>query len=73
MKDDWLVRRLPKENTGRFAKIVLNFLQGCDTNTCSLEITGKAINQGDGKEMKVSWKLNFSAENSFINILKLFI
>ena len=54
MKDDWLVRRLPKENTGRFAKTVLYFLQGCDTNTCSLEITGKAINQGDGKEMKVS-------------------
>ena len=54
MKDDWLVRRLPKENTGRFAKIVLYFLRGRDTNTCSLEITGKAINQGDGKEMKVS-------------------
>ena len=26
-----------------------HFLQACDTNSCSLEITGKTINQGDRK------------------------
>ena len=54
MKDDFLVGHLPKEKARRFLKIVFYFLGACDTNTCSLEITGKAINQGDGKEMKVS-------------------
>ena len=49
MKDDCLVGHLPKEKTGRFAKIIFYFLQACNLNTCSVEITGKAINQGDEK------------------------
>ena len=68
MKDDYLVRHLPKEKTGKFAKIIFYFLQACDLKTCSVEITGKAINQGDGKGMKVPCKLYFSAKNSFIHI-----
>ena len=63
MKDDFLVGHLPKEKARRFLKIVFYFLGACDTNTCSLEITGKAINQGDGKGMKVYCKLYFSAED----------
>ena len=70
MKNDCLVRHLPKEKTGKFAKVIFYFLQACDLNTCSVEITGKAINQGDGKGMKVPCKLYFSAEDSFIHILK---
>ena len=69
-KNDCLVGRLPKEKTGRFAKIIFYILRACDTNTCSVEITGKAINQVDGKEMKVPCKLTFSAVNSFTNTLK---
>ena len=70
MKDDCLVGHLPKEKTGKFAKIIFYFLQACDLNTCSVEITGKAINQGDGKGMKMACKLYFLAEDSFIHILK---
>ena len=70
MKNDCLVGHLPKEKTGRFAKMILYFLRACDSNTCSVEIVGKAINQGDGKGMKVPCKLHFAAENGFINILK---
>ena len=70
MKDDCLVGHLLKEKTGKFAKIIFYFLQPCDLNTCSVEITGKAINQGNGKGMKVPRKLYFSAEDSFIHILK---
>ena len=69
-KDDCLVEHLPKEKTGKLAKLIFYFLQACDLNTCSVEITGKAINEGDGKGMKVTCKLYFSAENSFIHILK---
>ena len=70
MKDDCLVGHLQKEKTGRFAKIIFYFLHACNLNTCSVEITGKAINQGDGKGMKVPCKLYFSADDSFINILE---
>ena len=70
MKDDCLVGHLPKEKTGKFAKIIFYFLQACDLNTCSVEITGKAINQGDGKGMNLLCKLYFSAEDSFIHISK---
>ena len=70
MKNDCLVGHLPKEKTGRFAKMIFYFLRACDSNTCSVEIVGKAINQGDGKRMKVPCKLHFAAEDSFINIWK---
>ena len=55
MKDDCLVGHPPKEETGRFTKTIFYFLRACDRNTCSLEITGKAIIQGDEKGMKVPY------------------
>ena len=70
MKDDCLVGHLPKEKTGKFAKIIFYFLQAYDLNTFSMKVTRKAINQGDGKGMKVPCKLYFLAEDSFIHILK---
>ena len=72
-KDRWtlvkgeMLGNLSKEKTGRFAKIIFYFLQACDTNTCSLEIIGKAVNQGDGKGKKIPCKLYFSADGSFTN------
>ena len=69
-RDGCLVGHLPKEKTGRFAKIIFYFLQAYDLNTWSMEITGKAINQGDGKGMKVPCKLYFLADDTFIHILK---
>ena len=71
MKKECLVGHLPKGKTGRFAKTVFYFLRSCYSNSCFLKVTGKAINQGDGKGMKVPCKLIFSAEEKFINILKL--
>ena len=41
-----------KKNLEDFVKIIFYFLRACDTNTCSVEITGKFINQEDGKGMK---------------------
>ena len=70
MNDDCLAGHLSKEKTGIFAKIIFYFVRACDTNTSTLEITGKATNQRDREGMKVSCKLYFSAEDSFIKILK---
>ena len=59
MKNDCLVGHLPKEKTGNFAKIVCYFLHVHDSNICSLKITSKAINQADGKGMKLQYKSFF--------------
>ena len=53
MKDDCLVGHLPKKETARFTKTIFYFLRACDRKTCSLEITGTVIIQGDKKGMKV--------------------
>ena len=70
MKDDCLAAYLAKVRTGKFAKNIFCFLRACDTNTCSQENTGKAINQGDGIGMKVPSKSYFSTAGSFIKILR---
>ena len=61
MKDDFLVGHLPKEKTGRFPKIIFYFPRACNRNICSLEITGKARNQGDrkGKRNEGSLQVKF--------------
>ena len=69
-KGDRLVGHLPLERTGKFAKTVFHFLRANISNKCSVEVTGKAINQGDGKGMKVPCKLYFSTNENFIKILK---
>ena len=69
-KGDRLVGHLPLERTGKFAKTIFHFLRANISNKCSVEVTGKAINQGDGKGMKVPCKLYFSANENFIKILK---
>lgn len=69
-RNESVVGHLPKGKTGRFAKTIFYFLRANERNKCSLIVTGKAVNQGDGKGMKVPCKLFFSGEGSFINILK---
>ena len=70
IKGDRLVGHLPLEKSGRFAKTIHYFLKTNVLNRCSVEITGKGVNQGDGKGMKVPCKLYFSADDNCINILK---
>ena len=48
MKNDFLVGHLPKRKTGRFAKRFSTSFEPY-SNTCSVEIVGKAINRGDRK------------------------
>ena len=45
MKDDFLVRNLSKEETGRFAKIIFYFLRACDTNTSSVVLQMRSSDQ----------------------------
>ena len=53
MKNDCLIGRLPKEKTGKIAKIVFYLLHVGDGSICLLEMTSKSITQGGGKGMKI--------------------
>ena len=48
-----------KGKTRRFSKIIFSFLQVSQYHRYNIQITGYAINQGDGKNMKVSCMLTF--------------
>ena len=69
MKNEFLVGRLPKRKTGRFAN---GFpLPSSLTQTLApSKLLEKRSIEEMGKGMKVSCKLYFAAEDGFINILK---
>ena len=58
------------EKSGKFAKNIFYFLKVAKENRCQIIIHGKAVNQNNGLEMKVSSRLLFTAEEKFIDILK---
>ena len=56
--------------SGKFAKTIFYFLKANQLNSCNVIVRGKAVNEGDGKGMKVPCRLLFSAEERFINVLQ---
>ena len=48
-----------KGKTRRFSKIIFSFLQVSQYHRYNIQITGYAVNQGDGKNMKISCMLIF--------------
>ena len=64
------VGHLMKGRTGRYAKTIFYFLRADRNHQCRVEITGRAINEGDKMGMKVPCKLHFVGSNDFIKILK---
>ena len=43
-----------KGKSGRFSKTIFYFLQASKYHGCSVRVTGKAFNQGDGVGMKIA-------------------
>ena len=60
---------LMKGKSGRFAKTIFYFLRASENNECKVRITGKAVNQGDNKGMKVPCILMFKGQTQFVDIL----
>ena len=54
-----VIGHVVKGKTRRFSKIIFNFLQVSQYRRYNIQITGYAINQGDGKNMKISCMLTF--------------
>ena len=64
-----VVGHLMKGKTGRFAKTIFYFLRESQYNRCNVRVTGKAVNQGDGKGMKIPCMLTFKGQSEFVDVL----
>ena len=60
---------LPLGKTGKIAKNIFYFLKADKKNSCKVFVTGKAVNKGDGKGMKIPCHLVSSAERKYIAII----
>ena len=69
-RDDEVVGHVMKGKSGRFAKTIFYFLRADKKNDCTVVVTGKAINRGDGEGMQVPCTLNFKGHRKWIDILK---
>ena len=66
---DHLIGHLMKGKDGRFAKIVFYFLRATEYHCCRVYVTGKAVNQGDNKGMKVPCTSLFKGQSEFVDVL----
>ena len=69
-RDGEVVGHLMKGKSGRFAKTIFYFLRVDKKNDCTVVVTGKAINRGDGEGMQVPCTLDFKGHRKWIDILK---
>ena len=69
-KNECIVGLLPLGKIGNFAKTIFYFLRAYKCSVCEVEITGRSVNLGDGKEMQVPCKLKLTGKSKFVNILQ---
>ena len=65
-----MVGHLPLGRSSKLAKTILYYLKTSENNVCVVVVTGKPVNQGDGKGMKVPCSLQCTAEEKYIKVLK---
>ena len=65
-----VVGHFPLGNSGKFAETIFCYLKRSENNVCVVVVTGKSVNQGDGKGMKVPCLLQFTAEEKYTKVLK---
>ena len=61
---------LLKRKSGKYAKTILYFLKTDPLNIYHVKITGKAVNRGDNKGMRISCLLQFTGNCKMMNILQ---
>ena len=66
---DSIIGHLMKGKDGRFAKTIFYFLRASEYHCCRVYVTGKAVNQGDNKGMKVPCTLLFKGQSEFVDVL----
>lgn len=63
-----VVGHLMNRKSGRFVKAIFYFLPASEYNRCKFCVTGKAVNQGDNKGMKIPYILIFKRQSEFMDI-----
>ena len=65
-----VIGHLPKWKSGKYAKTIFYFLKTDPWNICRVKITGKAVNLGDNKGMRIPCLLQFTGNCKMMNILQ---
>ena len=66
---NFAVDHLIKGKRGWFAKTIFYLLRASEYHGCRVRVTGKAVNQGDDKGMKIPCILIFKEQTEFVDIL----
>ena len=64
-----VIGHLLKEKSGKYAITMFYFLKTDPLNICQVKITGKAVNWGDSKGMRIPCLLQITGNCKMINIL----
>ena len=65
-----VVGYLSKGKSGKYTKVIFYFLKTDPWNICHVKITGKAVNLGDNKGMRIPCLLQLTGNCNIINILQ---
>ena len=68
-KNNAIVGHLPHSKNGRFTKMIFYFLREDKHVKWKVIITGKEVNPGNGKRMKVPFSLKISGTKNMLQIL----
>ena len=69
LKNENVVDHLPKEKTGKYAKMIFYSLKSDPLCICKVNVTGKRVNLGDNKGMRIPCLLRFSGPKDNIQLL----
>ena len=69
-KEKSVIGHLPKGTSGEYAKTILYFLRNGSVNVCKVKVTGKAVNLGDDKDMRISCVLQLTGNSQMVSLLK---
>ena len=65
-----VIGHLPKGKSRKYAKTIFYFLKTYSLNICYVKITGKPVNVGDNKGMRIPFLLQFTRNCKMMNIFQ---
>ena len=69
-KENSVIDHLPKGASGKYAKTIFYFLRNDSVNVCKVKVTGKAVNLGDDKGMRIPCVLQLTGNSQMVSLLK---
>ena len=69
-KEKSVIGHLPKGTSEKYAKTIFYFLRNDSVNVCKVKVTGKAVNLGDNKVMRIPCVLQLTGNSQMVSLLK---